>query len=167
LSVRINLQNSDCDWKLEAAGAAGAGVEIEHAFFCDEIWDVGVAVEDCGEFCRCRVEVESLEVVEHVDVEAGVGRVLDEHDFGFGQLAAEAFPVDVSANGGDGSDFGEFGQYRGIADVADMQYAVDALEGGSDFRTEEAVGIGDDSELHVLRISRAGGGRLKEGAYAN
>jgi hypothetical protein len=48
-----------------------------------------------------------------------------------------------------------------------MQYAVDALESGSDFRAKETVGIGDDSELHVLRISRAGGGRLREGTYAN
>jgi hypothetical protein len=48
-----------------------------------------------------------------------------------------------------------------------MQDAVDALESGSDFRAKEAVGIGDDSELHVLRISRASGGRLREGTYAN
>jgi hypothetical protein len=48
-----------------------------------------------------------------------------------------------------------------------MQYAVDALKSRSDFRAEETVGIGDDSELHVFRISRAGGGRLREGTYAN
>ena len=84
-----------------------------------------------------------------------------------GSLRAKAVGVDVAANGGDGSDLGELGQYRGIADVADMQDAVDALESGSDFRAKEAVGIGDDSELHVSRISRAGGGRLREGTYAN
>jgi len=126
-----------------------------------------VAVEDGGKFGGCRIEVQSLEIVEHVDVEACVRRVLDEHNFGFGQLAAGAFSVDVAANGGDGGDFGQFGQYKGIAHVADMQDAVDALESWSDFGAEQAVGIGDDSELHVLRISRAGGGRLREGTYAN
>jgi hypothetical protein len=161
-----NFQQADCDWKIEAARAAGAGVEVEDAFFRDEIRHVGVAVEDGGEFGSGGVEVKSLEIVEHVDVEACVGRVLDEHDFGFGQLCAGAFSVNIAANGGDRSDFGEFGQYRGIADVADMQDAVDALESGSDFGTKETVGIGDDSELHVLRISRAGGGRLREGTYA-
>jgi hypothetical protein len=35
---------------------------------------------------------------------------------------------------------------------------------GKDLRAEEAVGVGDDSELHVFRISCAGGGRLREGA---
>lgn len=167
MSIRFNRQDSDCDWKFEAARAAGAGIEVEDAFFRDEIWNVGVAVEDSGKFGGRRIEVEGFEVMQHVDVEAGVGRVLDEHDFSFGQLGAGAFSVDVAANGGYGSDLSEFGQYRGIADVADMQYAVDTLESGSDFRAKEAVGIGDDSELHVLRISRAGGGRLREGAYAN
>ena len=126
-----------------------------------------MTVEDGGEFGCSRIEMQGFEVMQHVNVEARMARVFNEHDFGFGQLGAEAFSVDVAADGGDGSDFGEFGQYRGIADVADMQYAVDALESGSDFRAKEAVGIGDDSELHVSRISRAGGGRLREGTYAD
>ena len=126
-----------------------------------------MAVEDGGKFGGGGVQVERFEVVEHVDVEACVRRIFDEDDFGFGQFAACAFSVDVAANGGDGGDFGEFGQYKGIAHVADMQDAVDALESWSDFGAEEAVGIGDDSELHVLRISRASGGRLREGTYAN
>ena len=141
ISVRFNRQDSDCDWKLEAARAAGAGIEVEDTFFRDEIRDVGVAVEDCREFCGHGIEVQGFEVVQHVDVEAGVGRVLDEHDFGFGKLGAGAFSVDVAANGGDGSDLGEFGQYRGIADIADMQYALDAFESGRDFRAKETVGI--------------------------
>jgi hypothetical protein len=45
-----------------------------------------------------------------------------------------------------------------------VKNAVDASEGGSDFRAEEAVGVRDDSEFHVFRISCAGGGRLREGA---
>jgi hypothetical protein len=48
-----------------------------------------------------------------------------------------------------------------------MEDAVDALEGGRDFGTEEAVGVGDDSEFHVFRIRCAGGGRLREDAHSN
>jgi hypothetical protein len=167
LSEHADGQQADCDRELEATRAAGAGIEIEHSLLRDEIGDVGVAVEDSGEFGCGGIEVQGFEVVKHVDVEAGVGRVLDEHDFGFGQLDAGTFAVDIAANGCDGSDLGELGQYRGIADVADMQDTVDTFESGGDFRAKETVGIGDDSELHVLRISRAGGGRLREGTYAN
>jgi hypothetical protein len=167
MSVRFDRQNSDRDWEFKAAGTAGAGVEVEDALLRNEIGNVGMAVEDGGEFGCGGIEAQSLEIVEHVDAEAGSGRILDEDDVGFGQLGAGAFAVDVAANGGDGSYFGEFVEDGGIADIADMQDTVDALESGSDFRAKETVGVGDDSELHVLRISRAGGGRLKEGTYAD
>jgi hypothetical protein len=167
MSVRFNRQKADRDGKLKAARAAGAGVEIEHTFLRDEIRDVGVAMEDRGELCGCGVKVERLEVVQHVDVEAAVGRVFDEDDVGFGELGAGAFAVDVAANGGDGSDFGEIVEDGGFANVAEVEDAVDAVKGGSNFRTEETVGVRDDSEFHVFRISCAGGGRLREGAHAN
>jgi hypothetical protein len=124
----------DGDWKLEAARAAGAGVEVEHAFFRDEIGDVGVAVEDGGEFGGGGIEVEGFEVVQHVEVEAGVGRVFDEDDFGFGELGAGAFAVDVAADGGDGSDFGELIEDGDFSYVATVENAVDALEGGQRLR---------------------------------
>jgi hypothetical protein len=167
VSVGFDRQNSDGDGQLKAARAAGAGIEVEDAFLRDEIGNVSVAVKDSGEFGCGWIEMESLEVVQHVDVEAGVGRVFDEDDFGFGKFATDAFSVDVAANGGNGSDFGELVEDGDFSYVAAVQDTVDALESGSDFRTKETVGVGDDSELHVFRISRAGGGRLREGTYAN
>jgi len=172
LSTRIRRQKSDRDRQLEAAWAAGAGVEIEHAFLRDEIGDVGVAVKDGGELGGGGIEVQGFEVVEHVEIETRVRRVLDEDDFGFGQLAARAFDVDVAANGGDGSDLGELIEDGDFSYVATVEDAVDAQEGGAAqcrkyFGAKEAVGIRDDSEFHVFRISCAGGGRLREGAHAN
>jgi hypothetical protein len=105
--------------------------------------------------------------VEHIEIEAGVRRVLNEDNVGFWKLAAGAFSVDVAADGGDGSDLGEFIEDGDFSYVATVEDAVNAVEGGSDFGAEEAVGIGDDSEFHVFRISCAGGGRLREGAHAN
>lgn len=87
---------------------------------------MGVAVEDGGEFGGRRVEMESLEVVQHIDVETGAGRVLDEGDVGLGEAGARTIYVDVSANGGDRSDFGEIVEDGGFADVAAVQDAVDA-----------------------------------------
>ncbi len=115
--------------RLETARTAGAGVEIEHAFFCDVIGDVGVAVEDGCEFGGGGIEVEGFEVVEHVEVEARVRRVLNEDDVCLGQLAAEAFTIDVAADGGDGSDFGEIIEDGDFSYVATVQDAVDSGEG--------------------------------------
>ena len=167
VTVGSDRQHSDCDRQIEAAGAAGAGVEVEDAFFRDEVRDVGMAVEDSGEFGGDGIEVEGLEVVQHVDVQAGVGRVFDEDDVGFGEASARTIDVDVAADGLGGSNFGEFVEDGGFAHVAAVKNAVDAGESGQDFGAEEAVGIGDDSEFHVFRISCAGGGRLKEDAHAN
>ena len=172
MSVWFDRQYSDGYWQVEAAWAAGARIEIEDSFLRDEIRDVGVAVEDGGELRRRRIQVQCLQVVEHVEVEAGVRRALDEDDVGFRELGAGAFAVDVAADGGDGSDPGEFVEDGDFSYVAAVQDTVHAREGraakrGKDFRPKQAVGIGDDSEFHVFRISRAGGGRLREGTYAN
>ena len=126
-----------------------------------------MAVEDGGEFGGDGVEVEGLEVVQHVDIEAGVGWVFDENNVGFGEAGARTIDVDVAADGRDGSDFGEIVEDGGFAHIAEVEDAVDTGESGQDFGAEEAVGIGDDSEFHVFRISRAGGGRLREDAHAN
>jgi hypothetical protein len=93
------LQDSDRYGEVEAAGAAGAGVEVEDSFFGDVVGDVGVAGEDGGEFGGGGVEVDRFEVVEQVEV-----AVFEEDDFGFGEFAAGAFAVDVAADGGDGGD---------------------------------------------------------------
>jgi hypothetical protein len=121
-------------------------------------------MEDGGELGGGGIEVKGLKVVQHVDVEAGVGWVFDEDNFGFRQLGAGTIDIDIAADGGDGSNFGEFIEDGDFSYVATVKNAVDASEGGSDFRAEEAVGVRDDSEFHVFRISCAGGGRLREGA---
>lgn len=118
-----------------------------------------MAVEDGGEFGGCGVEVERLEVVEHVEVEARARRVLDEDDFGLGQAGAGVAAVDVAADGGDGGDPGERVEDGDFAHVAEVEDAVDAAEGGDGFGTEEAVGVGDDAEEHGIRISGASGVR--------
>ncbi len=165
--MHIHRQKPHGHRQVEAARAAGAWVEVEDAFLRDEIWDMSVAVEDGGKSGCYGVEVEGLKAVEHVEVKARVGRVLDEDDVGFGQLAAGAFAVDVAADGGDGSDLLELGQDGEFSHVAAVKDSLDAGEGWQDFGTKEAVGIRDDAEFHVFRISCAGGGRLREGTHAN
>ena len=121
-------------------------------------------MEDGGELgCRW-IEVQRLEVVEHVEVETRVRRVLDENDVGFGQPGAGAFAVDVAADCRYRRNLLQSFKDRRSSYVATVEDAVDAGERGQDFGAKEAVSVRDDSEFHVFRISCAGRGRLKEGA---
>ena len=99
VSVFGECQDAEGYGEVEAAGAAGAGVEVEDSFFGDVVGDVGVAVKDGGEFGGGGVEVDGFEVVEEVEV-----AFFKEDDFGFGEFGARAFAVDVAADGGDGGD---------------------------------------------------------------
>jgi hypothetical protein len=153
LAVLRQGQESDGYRQLKPARTAGAGIEVEHAFFRVVIRHVGVAVEDGGEFGCSGIEMESFEIVQHVEVEARVRRIFDEDDFSFRELGAGAVLVDVAADGGDRSDFGELVEDGDFADVTDMEDAVDAAKCGSDFGSEKAVGVADDAEEHEVRIA--------------
>jgi hypothetical protein len=55
LTVRAYREQSNRHWHIEAAWPAGAGVEVEDAFFRIEVGHVRVAVEDGGEAAGDRV----------------------------------------------------------------------------------------------------------------
>lgn len=108
---------------------------------------VGVAVEDGGEFGGGGVEAEVPNIVKHVDVGA-----FKEHDFSFGQAAAAACAVDVAADGGERRDGGEGVEDFGVADVAEVEDGVDALEKGENFGAEQAVGVTEDGDLQWVSL---------------
>ena len=117
--------------------------------------DMGMAVEDGGESSGGRVEVEGVEVVERVDVAVG-----NEDDFGFREFAAGTFAVDVTADRGYGGDFAQVIENGDFAYVAEVEDARDAGEGGEDFGAEEAVGVADDSDFHLVSVEPISGGSL-------
>ena len=131
ISVRADREQAYRYRELEAAGAAGAGVEVEDAAFVGDAGDMGMAVEDGGESSGGRVEVEGVEVVERVDVAVG-----NEDDFGFREFAAGTFAVDVTADRGYGGDFAQVIENGDFAYVAEVEDARDAGEGGKDFGAE-------------------------------
>ena len=125
-SVFGDREHADGDGKVEAAGAAGAGIEIEDALFVGDAGDVGVAVEDGGEPPGHGIKMEGVQVVEHVDVAGFLLQVFDEDDFGFGEFGAGAFTVDVAADGGYRGDGFEFAMDGDFAYVAEVEDALDA-----------------------------------------
>ncbi len=145
-------EQADGDGQLEAARAAGAGIEVKHAFLGVVVGHVSVTVEDSGEFGGSGIEVEGLEVVKHIDVEAGVGRVLDQDDFGFRELGAGSFAIDVAADCCHRCELFQSFEDRRFADIADVEDAVDAAECWSDFGAEETMSVRDDAEEHGVRI---------------
>src|ERR1039458_4738344 len=123
--------------------AAGAGIEVEHALAAVEVGHVRVAEEHGGELSGGGVQVERVEVVEHVDVAAA-----EEENLRLRKLAARAVAVHIAADGGDRSDLAQILENGRLAHVAQVQNALDAGEGGGDFGAEEAVRIADDADLH-------------------
>jgi len=122
---------------------ARARIEVEHAFLRIEVGHVGVAVQHRGKFGRRGIEVQGLQVVQHINV-----AVLDEDHLGFGQFGAGALAVHVAAHGGYRRDLGEFGEDGVLTDVAEVKDLIDAFEGRGDLGAEKSVGVADDAEFH-------------------
>ena len=67
-SVRVYGEEATGDGQLEAALAAGAGIEVEDAFFRIAVGHMRVVVEKRSELRGSVIEVEGLEVVKHLSV---------------------------------------------------------------------------------------------------
>lgn len=130
--------------EVEAAGATGAGVEVEDAFAVFDEGLVGVSEEDGRKFGGGGVEVERVEIVEQVEVVA-----LEEEDVGFRQAAAGAGAVDVAADGVDGGDLLKGFEDGGAADVAEVEDVLNSGENGRHFRAQKPVGVADDADFHL------------------
>ncbi len=103
-----------------------------------------VAMEHGCKLSRSWIKVERLQVVKHVDVAAA-----NENDICFGQLAAGAVEVNVSADRGDWGNLLKLLEDGDLAHVAKVQNALDAGQCRCYFGAEEAVGIADDADLHL------------------
>jgi len=147
LPIFVNDDLAAGDGELEAAWAAGAGVEVENAFVMADLWFVGMAIEDCRKSCGCGVEIELMHVVEQVEGNFRIGAGQRDY-FGFGELGAGAVGVDVAADGGDWGDGCELAEDFRVAYVAEMQDVVGACQERKDFGAEEAVGVGEDADAH-------------------
>ena len=138
-----NFKHADGDGQLKAARAAGARIEVKDTLSVRDVWLVRMAVEDGGESGCCGVKVKRGEVVEQIEVVA-----FKEKYVCFRQVSTGTGTVDIAANGVDGSDLPERFEYLGVANVAEVKDVVDAAQGGPYLRTQQAVGVADDADLH-------------------
>ena len=66
-----------------------------------------------GKLSGGRVQVERLQIVQHIDVAVG-----DQYHFSLRQLTQRAFAIHIAAHRGHRSDLAQFFQYRGFAHIA-------------------------------------------------
>ena len=135
----------DGDGELEAAGTGAAGVEIEDALVDIRRGLVGVAEDHDGDAGGLGLEVEVCDGMQHVDQMA-----VELDGFGGGELGGGAGRVDVAADGGDGCDDSEAVEDGDVADVPSVEDVGRAAESVEGFGAEQAVGVGEDGDLHVI-----------------
>src|ERR1700761_327816 len=111
---------------------------------------VRVTEDDRAEFCGCRIEMQRVHIVEHVNVMA-----FEKQYFGFRKTAARAALVDVAADGGNRRELFKRFQNSRIADTAKMQDVFDTCQGANDFRAQQAMRVADDANLHRPKLNRS------------
>ena len=107
-----------------------------------------VAIEHRAELGGCRIEIERVHIVEHVDVVA-----FEEQHVGFRETAARAATIDVAADRSNRGELLKRFQNGRIANVAEMQDSFDTSKGGDDFRAQQAMRIADDANLHRPKLN--------------
>ena len=123
---------------MEASRPSAAWIEIEDAIFLFDLRLMAVAVHHHAESGGSQLQVESAEIMQHID-----GHAAGFDDFGFRQSARPGVGVDVTADRGDGRDFDKRFEDFASANVAGVEDAVGSAQGLDRLEPQQAVGVGD------------------------
>jgi len=88
-----------------------------------------------------RLQIELRQIVQHVDRNSA-----DLDHLGLRQLTGPRPRVDISADGGEGREVRQFRQNLRCANVSRVNNVCGAAQGLDPFRTQQAVGVGDDAD---------------------
>lgn len=147
-SIRADGQMPYRGWQIKAARAAGAGIHEENAPMPFDKRPMSVAEQNSREPCCRRIQAHCRAVMQKIQVVS-----FKEEHIGFWQLAARASAINIAANSVYRCDLSQGFENGSIADVAQMQNALDTGEEGQNLRTEQAVGVAEDTPLHRLKLS--------------
>ena len=137
----FNGDFSDANRQLEPARPRASGIEVENALPGFLFWNVTVARDYNAESCGFGFEVESSEIVKHVD---GNPAKLD--DCRMRQSAGPLAFVDIPPHRCNRSEGCQLVEDLGIACVSSMNDVVGSAQSVERFRTKQAVGVGDDAD---------------------
>lgn len=83
-----------------------------------------MTADDGCEARGCRIEVEPVKIVQHVERDAP-----QVDNFDRGKIVASTTFIDIALNSGDWRDFTKLAQDFGIADITSMQYVLYPCQG--------------------------------------
>ncbi len=107
---------------------------------------MGVAADDGGDDCGFAIQIQPVQEVDEIEKMACQ---LD--GLSGGEIGAGAVGVYVAPVGGDRGVGAEAVEYLVVAAIAGVGDVVDTLEGGDGLGAEQAVGVGEDAEVHGAR----------------
>lgn len=129
------------DWQAEAAGAGGAGVQPKGAAGFLDARLVGVARDHDIPPLGSRIGLQSLAIMDHVDLHASDREA---HCFGKGLSLLSA--INVASDCGHWSDARQRVKMVGVADVARVQDTVYTCESLQRLGAQQTVGVSDDTD---------------------
>ncbi len=103
-----------------------------------------VAEEHGGKLPGGWVEMQRVQVVEHVDVAA-----IEKQYIGLRKFTAWAFAVNVSADRRHGSNLPQRFENGRFANIAEVQNALDSSQRRRNLRPQQAMGIADHADSHL------------------
>lgn len=133
-----HAQQRHAHWQVEAAWSGAARIEVEDAVSALYRRPVRVPVDDGVHLCRFGIEIEVIEVVEHVQQ-----RLAHFDDLGPGQPVAH---IDVAANGGDGRNRAQRVKHARLAYVARVDDVLDAAQRVYRLRAQQPMSIRDHAD---------------------
>jgi hypothetical protein len=131
------------DGEREAARASAAGIKVKDAVAPIDGGLVGVAADDGPDAGGGRVQIEVVDGVDEIKETAA-----QLYGFGGVEVVEDGGRVDIAADGGEQGDLTEAVEDARVVDIAGVEDVVDAGEFGDGFGAEEAVGVGDDANVH-------------------
>jgi hypothetical protein len=149
---RVHGQFGGRDGQAESARAGASRVDVQHPVALLDRGPVRVAGDDDLHARGDGLEVDLGKVVDHVDEDPAEAKEL-----AFAQAGGPGAAIVVAAHGRDRGDGAKGLQHRGVADVAAVDDVVAAPEEGEDFRTQQAVGVGNEADPHQAALAPESG----------
>src|SRR5260370_9304133 len=135
-----DVEQRKSDRQLKTTGPGTARVQEEDHAIVALLGLMGVAADDRVESGSLWIDVEIVEIVEHIEIETG-----NFDNRGKRQLLRPRLCVHVAAHGKHGSDSFQLGEYFRCTHVSRVNDQLDSGEGALRFRSEKAVAIGNEA----------------------
>ena len=143
LSTLSHREQSHRHWQLKSARPATSWIEIEHTLARVRGWRMGMSEKHRRKLRRRRVQMQRAQVMQHVEIVP-----FRQHHFGLRQLAAWSLAIHIAANRRHRRNRLELMQNENLAHIAQMQNALDALQGRRNLWPQQSVRIADDADSH-------------------